>query len=96
MEPLALPTYAQIEPVGQCNLRCQMCSIQFRQDGPPHGPLQSGHTASSPPVPCRPCSYAACPVGYTCLENVTVSQAVAAAEEVMAGNDERSLRIGTG
>ncbi|HKV84360.1 MAG TPA: radical SAM/SPASM domain-containing protein [Ktedonobacterales bacterium] len=33
-----LPRYAQIEPVGQCNLRCQMCSIQFRQDGPPYGP----------------------------------------------------------
>ena len=28
----------QIEPVGQCNLRCQMCPIPFRQDGPPHGP----------------------------------------------------------
>ncbi len=33
-----LPGYLQIEPVGQCNLRCQMCSIQFRQDGPPYGP----------------------------------------------------------
>ncbi|HZU35556.1 MAG TPA: radical SAM protein, partial [Gemmataceae bacterium] len=32
------PTYMQIEPVGQCNLRCQMCPIQFRQDGPPYGP----------------------------------------------------------
>jgi MoaA/NifB/PqqE/SkfB family radical SAM enzyme len=31
-------TYAQFEPVGQCNLRCQMCPIPFRQDGPPHGP----------------------------------------------------------
>src|SRR4051812_11535733 len=31
-------TYAQFEPVGQCNLRCQMCPIQFRQDGPPYGP----------------------------------------------------------
>lgn len=31
--------FAQIEPVGQCNLRCRMCPIQFRQDGPPHGPL---------------------------------------------------------
>src|SRR5437588_147294 len=36
---MELPTYVQIEPVGQCNLRCQMCSIQFRQDGPPYGPL---------------------------------------------------------
>ena len=33
-----LPRFLQVEPVGQCNLRCQMCPIQFRQDGPPHGP----------------------------------------------------------
>jgi MoaA/NifB/PqqE/SkfB family radical SAM enzyme len=32
------PTYVQLEPVGQCNLRCQMCPIPFRKDGPPHGP----------------------------------------------------------
>lgn len=35
---MKLPTYVQIEPVGQCNLRCPMCSIQFRKDGPPYGP----------------------------------------------------------
>src|SRR5690242_1577569 len=35
---MQLPTYVQIEPVGQCNLRCQMCPIQFREDGPPYGP----------------------------------------------------------
>src|ERR1700704_2143883 len=35
---MQLPGYVQIEPVGQCNLRCQMCSIQFRRDGPPYGP----------------------------------------------------------
>lgn len=29
-----LPAYVQIEPVGQCNLRCRMCAIQFRTDGP--------------------------------------------------------------
>ena len=33
-----LPTFVQLEPVGQCNLRCQMCPIQFRTDGPPYGP----------------------------------------------------------
>lgn len=33
-----LPAYVQIEPVGQCNLRCKMCPIQFRQDGAPGGP----------------------------------------------------------
>jgi radical SAM protein with 4Fe4S-binding SPASM domain len=37
-ETIPLPSFLQIEPVGQCNLRCQMCPIQFRQDGPPHGP----------------------------------------------------------
>jgi MoaA/NifB/PqqE/SkfB family radical SAM enzyme len=34
-----LPKYLQLEVVGQCNLRCRMCPIQFRRDGPPHGPL---------------------------------------------------------
>jgi radical SAM protein with 4Fe4S-binding SPASM domain len=33
-----LPEFVQIEPVGQCNLRCAMCPIQFRADGPPYGP----------------------------------------------------------
>ena len=33
-----MPTFLQVEPVGQCNLRCQMCPIAFRQDGPPYGP----------------------------------------------------------
>ena len=33
-----LPRFLQVEPVGQCNLRCRMCPIQFRHDGPPHGP----------------------------------------------------------
>lgn len=36
---MRLPAYVQMEPVGQCNLRCKMCSIQFREDGPPFGPL---------------------------------------------------------
>src|SRR5947209_6666893 len=38
MDTVPLPTFLQVEPVGQCNLRCQMCPIQFRTDGPPHGP----------------------------------------------------------
>ena len=33
-----LPRFLQVEPVGQCNLRCRMCSIPFREDGPPYGP----------------------------------------------------------
>jgi MoaA/NifB/PqqE/SkfB family radical SAM enzyme len=35
---MELPRYVQIEPVGQCNLRCQMCSIQYRRDGMDSGP----------------------------------------------------------
>jgi radical SAM protein with 4Fe4S-binding SPASM domain len=35
---MQLPAFVQLEPVGQCNLRCEMCPIQFRTDGPPHGP----------------------------------------------------------
>lgn len=35
---LALPRYLQIEPVGQCNLRCRMCPIQFRDEGQPGQP----------------------------------------------------------
>lgn len=35
---VALPQYVQIEPVGQCNLRCKMCPIQFRPDGQPGSP----------------------------------------------------------
>ncbi|WP_420477312.1 radical SAM protein [Noviherbaspirillum sp. ST9] len=33
-----LPEYVQIEPVGQCNLRCRMCPIQFRGEGGPGQP----------------------------------------------------------
>jgi radical SAM protein with 4Fe4S-binding SPASM domain len=36
---MELPRFLQVEPVGQCNLRCQMCPILFRRDGPPHGPV---------------------------------------------------------
>jgi lipopolysaccharide heptosyltransferase II len=34
-------------------------------------------------VPCRPCDYGECPVGYMCLENVTQQQVVEKALEVM-------------
>ncbi len=32
-----LPRFVQIEPVGQCNLRCAMCAIQYRADVPADG-----------------------------------------------------------
>lgn len=34
-------------------------------------------------VPCRPCGYAACPIGYPCLQGVKVQQVVAEAEQIM-------------
>src|SRR4051794_26299808 len=33
-----LPTFLQVEPVGQCTLRCRLCPIHSRHDGPPYGP----------------------------------------------------------
>ncbi len=30
-----LPEFVQIEPVGQCNLACRMCSVTLREDKPP-------------------------------------------------------------
>lgn len=38
MDAMEPPAFVQIEPVGQCNLRCEMCAIPFRRDGPPWGP----------------------------------------------------------
>lgn len=32
-----LPSFVQIEPVGQCNLQCRMCPVAFRRDAPPDG-----------------------------------------------------------
>jgi MoaA/NifB/PqqE/SkfB family radical SAM enzyme len=37
-DSVRLPSFVQIEPVGQCNLRCRMCPIQFRADGTPNNP----------------------------------------------------------
>ena len=34
---VALPSFLQIEPVGQCNLQCRMCPVMFREDTPSNG-----------------------------------------------------------
>jgi radical SAM protein with 4Fe4S-binding SPASM domain len=34
---IPLPTFVQIEPVGQCNLSCVMCPVDLRSDGPGDG-----------------------------------------------------------
>lgn len=46
---------------------------------PAHGPYRF----LAHPVPCRPCSYAACPIGYPCLEAITVQQVIEAAEDML-------------
>lgn len=33
MRDVPLPHFVQIEPVGQCNLRCRMCPIAYRDEG---------------------------------------------------------------
>jgi ADP-heptose:LPS heptosyltransferase len=49
-----------------------------------YGPLQAvPFRIQVHEVPCRPCGYTECPIGYKCLEGVTVEQVVEAAEEVM-------------
>lgn len=34
---VALPSFLQVEPVGQCNLQCRMCPVMLREDGPADG-----------------------------------------------------------
>ena len=49
-------------------------------NGPPGN---ARHQVLAYEVPCRPCGLATCPIGYRCLEGVTVQQAVEAAMAVM-------------
>ena len=49
-----------------------------------NGPLQRGpFRALAYEVSCRPCGYSTCPIGYVCLEGVTVRQVVETSQEVM-------------
>lgn len=38
LRQVPLPRFVQIEPVGQCNLRCRMCPVTYRGDGAPGAP----------------------------------------------------------
>ncbi len=54
------------------------------------GPLEADqHAVLAHEVSCRPCDYGECPVGYTCLEGVTVKQVVEVAETVMGESHSR-------
>ncbi len=49
-----------------------------------YAPLQNGpFRVVLHEVPCRPCSYAVCPIGNACLRAVTIEDVLAAAEEVI-------------
>lgn len=49
-----------------------------------NGPLQEGpFRVLAHPVPCRPCGRETCPIGYACLEGVTVEMALYAADEII-------------
>ncbi len=49
-----------------------------------YGPLSDGpYRVLAHEVPCRPCNYATCPIGYTCLKGVTVPLVLDAAASVM-------------
>ena len=53
------------------------------KDNRRYGALQPGpFRMLAHPVPCRPCTYAECPIGYVCLKGVTVAQVIRAALEV--------------
>jgi ADP-heptose:LPS heptosyltransferase len=49
-----------------------------------NGPLQDGpFRVLAHPVPCRPCGHETCPIGYACLEGVTVRMVLDAADEII-------------
>jgi ADP-heptose:LPS heptosyltransferase len=49
-----------------------------------NGPLAQGpFRILLSPVPCRPCGYATCPIGYFCLEHVSVQEVIQSVEELL-------------
>lgn len=46
-------------------------------------PQRGPYAALVHAVPCRPCGLATCPIGYPCLEQVTVEEVIAVAARVM-------------
>ena len=65
-------------------LRTPTVTVFGSGDPKKYAPLLDGPFRSlAYEVPCRPCGYTECPIGYRCLEGVTVQQVVEAAEEIM-------------
>jgi ADP-heptose:LPS heptosyltransferase len=49
-----------------------------------NGPLVQGpFRILLSPVPCRPCGYSTCPIGYLCLEQVSVQEVIQSVEELL-------------
>jgi ADP-heptose:LPS heptosyltransferase len=52
-------------------------------------PTRNGPVSPGPfkimayPVPCRPCEYVHCPIGYVCLENIHIDEVVNASEKLL-------------
>ncbi len=46
-------------------------------------------------VECRPCGYATCPIGYVCLNGVTVEDAVKAGSDIINDSAENLFRSGS-
>ena len=50
-----------------------------------NGPLNPGpFRVLQFPVPCRPCGYVNCPIGYRCLEHVSVGEVIHSVEELLS------------
>ena len=48
------------------------------------------HRALSVPMPCRPCILLECPIGYRCLQAISVDAVVAQAQTLLAHHEQRT------
>ncbi len=61
-----------------------------------NGPLDGGpHRILEHPVPCRPCGYTSCPIGYPCLHGLSVERVVGAVEEIIRASDGTARASGS-
>lgn len=65
-------------------LKTPAVTIWGGEDLERYGPPQAGpFRVAVHPVDCRPCGYAECPIGYVCLQNVSVDVVLTACEQVI-------------